>query len=206
MSRSCQPKRHEYRKEHYVINPEEHLQLHSQRGVRQGRPVWERGRNIIPGTDDVVTTLAIQKRSLLPADGHAIELRRDLLNRPNFETPNANHVSPAVGRITGAGRPRVVQVTLLYVLEAPCRSPISVFLTLRVESRETIQIDCVLLDEIAKPFIERVGSQPSVGTDAPSVPPATLCRYRLPRQQSDKAMWLGEFCPPLVDSACGPYV
>ena len=75
------------------------------------------GRNIITGTGDVVTTLAIQKRFLLPAEGHAIELRGegyDLLNRPNFGSPNANLVSPAFGRITGAGGARVVQVDLRY--------------------------------------------------------------------------------------------
>ena len=75
------------------------------------------GRNIITGTGDVVTTLAIQKRYLLPAEGRAIELRGDvydLLNRPNLGNPNANLVSPAFGRITGAGRARVVQVVLRY--------------------------------------------------------------------------------------------
>ena len=75
------------------------------------------GRNIITGTGDVVTTLAIQKRFLLPAEGHAIELRGevfDLLNRPNLGNPNPNLVSPAFGRITSAGGARVVQVALRY--------------------------------------------------------------------------------------------
>ncbi len=75
------------------------------------------GRNIITGVGDVVTTLAVQKRFLLPKEGHVIEFRGefyDLLNRPNFGNPNGNLVSPAFGRITNAGGSRVVQLALRY--------------------------------------------------------------------------------------------
>ncbi len=75
------------------------------------------GRNVITGTGDVVTTLAVQKRFPMPAEGHTVELRGelyDLLNRPNFGNPNGNLRSPAFGRITGAGGSRVVQVALRY--------------------------------------------------------------------------------------------
>ncbi len=75
------------------------------------------GRNIITGTGDVVTTLAVQKRFPMWAEGHTVELRGefyDLLNRPNFGNPNGNLRSPAFGRITGAGGSRVVQVALRY--------------------------------------------------------------------------------------------
>ncbi len=75
------------------------------------------GRNIITGPGDIVTTLAIQKRFLLPQEGHAVEFRGefyDLLNRPNFGNPNGNLRSPAFGRITGAGGSRVVQLALRY--------------------------------------------------------------------------------------------
>lgn len=73
------------------------------------------GLNIITGTGDIVTTLAIQKRFLMPMEGHAVEPRGDiydLLNRPRFENPNANLVFPAIGRILSAGESRVVQVAL----------------------------------------------------------------------------------------------
>ena len=75
------------------------------------------GRNIITGTGDVVITLAVQKRFPMWAEGHTVELRGDLfdlLNRPNFGNPNGNLRSPAIGRITGAGGSRVVQVALRY--------------------------------------------------------------------------------------------
>ncbi len=75
------------------------------------------GRNIITGPGDIETTLAIQKRFVLPKEGHTIEFRGeiyDLLNRPDFSNPNGNLVSPAFGRITRAGGSRVVQVALRY--------------------------------------------------------------------------------------------
>ena len=75
------------------------------------------GRNTITGTGGVVPTLAIQKRFLMPVEGHAGELRGEiygLLNRPNSGNQNENLDSPAFGRILSARGSRVVQVALRY--------------------------------------------------------------------------------------------
>ena len=58
------------------------------------------GLNIITGTGDIVTTLAIQKRFLMPMEGHAVEPRGDiydLLNRPRFENRMQTWCFPPLG-------------------------------------------------------------------------------------------------------------
>lgn len=70
-----------------------------------------------PGSADV--TMGLMKNFRALAESHRLQLRgefNNLFNRPNFNGPGTNVDSPAsLGRITGAGDGRIIQIAVKYI-------------------------------------------------------------------------------------------
>jgi hypothetical protein len=74
------------------------------------------GRNMLEGPGEAVIDLGLVKTFDI-TESHRIRFRAEsfnALNQTNLNNPNANLLAPAVGRITGAGSPRVFQLALRY--------------------------------------------------------------------------------------------
>ena len=74
------------------------------------------GRNILEGPGEVGIDLGLVK-TFAVTESQRIRLRAEsfnALNKTNLNNPNGNLLAPAVGRITGAGAPRVFQLALRY--------------------------------------------------------------------------------------------
>ena len=74
------------------------------------------GRNMLEGPGEVNVDLGLVK-TFAVTESHRIRFRAEsfnALNKTNLNNPNANLLAPAVGRITGAGAPRVFQLALRY--------------------------------------------------------------------------------------------
>ncbi|MBL8212733.1 MAG: TonB-dependent receptor [Bryobacterales bacterium] len=74
------------------------------------------GRNIIEGPGEAIIDLGLVKTFPI-TETHRVRFRAEsfnALNKTNLNNPNGNLLAPAVGRITGAGSPRVFQLALRY--------------------------------------------------------------------------------------------
>lgn len=74
------------------------------------------GRNLIPGPGEVLVDLGLVKAFPI-TERHRVKFRAEAFNafnRVNLDNPVGNLLAPNVGRITGAGPPRVFQMALRY--------------------------------------------------------------------------------------------
>ena len=74
------------------------------------------GRHLLAGPGEALVDLGLVRTFAL-TESHRIRLRGEAFNafnRVNLDNPNGNLLAPAVGRITGAGSPRVFQVAIRY--------------------------------------------------------------------------------------------